>query len=277
MRHRRELFILVVAAAGFVSLFCIGPVAGGKKKDIYSYLKFVKEKKGAKVEADVAKLIELTKTDQVGLLKKAMERYEKEIKDYTGVLVKQEVVGKKLLKAQTIKFKFKEEPFSVFMYIKKNAMSANKVLYVEGANDGKMVVHPTGLFRWIKSVKREPDCAAAMKENLYPCTMFGFKRMMEKAMAEYEKGVKAGDITIRYLGRTDVDGRRCVAGERLFAKGKGYETGKMIVQIDVETLLPMDVRSFDWDDKLISRYSFSDIKINVGLKDSDFTEKACGL
>ena len=273
----RNLSILVMVTGGFLCLFCIEPVLGAKEeKGIYEHLKFVKEKDRLEVEADVAELIDLTKTNQAVLLKKAKERYEKEVQDYIGVLVKQEVVGGKLLKEQTIEFRFKEKPFSVYMEITKNAGSANRVLYVEGANDGKMVVHPTGLFAWIKSVKREPDCEAAMKENLYPCTMFGFGRMMEKAMAEYE-GVKAGDLTMRYLGMTEVAGRRCVAGERLLAKGKGYETARLIVQIDVETLLPLDVRSFDWEDKLISRYSFSKLEINVGLKDSDFTKKACGF
>lgn len=286
MRALRYDFTGRLLTTFFVCVVCSvlfdGSVFSKRKADVSDYLVFAKDKTAVPAQTEAvkkrtAKLIELTSTDHIALLKMTMKHYDETVHDYRGKFIKQEVVGGKLLKPQSIEFRFKEKPFSVFMAIKKNAGSANKVLFVEGKNDDKMVVHPTGLFAWIKSVKREPTCEAAMKENRYPCTKFGFKRMMKKAMTEYEAAAKAGDLTVKYLGITVVDGRRCVTGERLLPKGKGYENHRLIVQIDIETLMPVDVRSFDWEGKLLTRYSYSDLDINVGLKDADFTKKACGL
>ena len=252
-----------------------------KKKDVRGHLVFVKDVELSRLKGKekerLLEVVGIAEKDQAVLLKLAVDSYKKNVKDYTGTFVKQECVDGELFKEQEIDFKFREKPYSVYMVFKKNATSADKVLYVEGENDDKMVAHPTGLFSFLDSVKREPDCKAAMKENLFPCSMFGINSMMQKAMRDNAGAKKAGDLQMKYLGVTKVDGRLCVAGERRLPKKKGYPDGRLIVQIDIERLVPLDVRSYGWDDELIFKYLFSNLKFNVGLKDKDFDVEACGL
>ena len=222
----RKYFLLISI---FAAALCFDSALAAKKKntekDVYKHLVYVKDAELSKLKdeqkARLDEIAGIAKSDQELLMKMAVEHYKKNIKDYTGTFTKQERVGKKLLKEQVIDFKFRDKPFSIYLEFTKNAMSSDKVLYVEGKNDNKMIAHPVGMFSFLDSVKREPDCKAAMKENIYPCTMFGFYKMMEKARGDNANAKKAGDLKLKYLGITKVDGKLCVAAERVLPRRRG--------------------------------------------------------
>jgi len=222
-------------------------------------------------------LVELAKNDPSDLLEKSLADYKNNIKDYVGTFHKQERIRGKLGKEQAIVFKFKEKPFSVFMKWEKNPGPADKLLYVEGANDNKMVVHPTGLMFWIKSVKRDPGCKAAMRSNLYPCDRFGFERLMKRLVTVQGSAEQAGVVQTKYLGFCEVGSRECVGFETVLPEVTEYGTKRVVIKIDVGYLLPVSVTSFDEQGGLISRYIYTDLKFNVSLTDEQFTPKANGL
>ncbi len=223
------------------------------------------------------KLIELSKHDHITLLKLAIERYEKSIEDYTGTFYKQERLRGKLGKEQTIAFKFKEKPYSIYMEWKKNSGSADKLLYVKDQNNNKMIVHPTGLLSWLRSVKRDPGGKDARKSSLYTCDQFGFYNSMKRGLKDYELAKKAGDLKIKYIGLTKVHGRKCIAFERILPKKKDYSTARLIINLDIEYMLPVALERYDWDNRLIFRNSFRDLKFNTGLKIEDFKPSVYGL
>ena len=223
------------------------------------------------------KLIELAKHDQITLLRFAIKRYEKSIKDYIGTFCKQEKLRGKLGKKQTIAFKFKEKPYSIYMEWKKNSGGADKLLYVKSQNNNKMIVHPTGLLSWLRSVKRDPGGKDARKSSLYTCDQFGFYNSMKRALKDYELAKKSGDLKIKYIGLTKVHGRKCIAFERILPKKKGYSTARLIIKLDIEYLLPVALERYDWDNKLIFQNSFRDLKFNIGLNNEDFKPAVYGL
>ncbi len=223
------------------------------------------------------KLIELAKHDHIAILKLAIKRYEKCIKDYTGIFCKQERLKGKLGKEQTIAFKFKEKPYSIYMEWKKNSSTADKLLYVKAQNNNKMIVHPTGLLSWLKSVKRDTGGKDARKSSLYTCDQFGFYNSMKRGLEDYELAKKNDDLEIKYIGLTKVHGRKCITLERILPKKKDYGTARLIIKLDIEYLLPVVLERYDWDDKLIFRCSFRDLKFNTGLKTEDFKPAAYGL
>lgn len=227
------------------------------------------------VEIDnTSKIIDLARTDHIALLKWAQQNYKNRVQDYQGTFYKRERINGKLKKEQIISILFKEEPFSVLMKWKKNAGSVDKLLYVEGSNNNQMIVHPTGLFSWIKSVKRDPRCKEALKSSRNSCDRFGFNRTLESMLKVYELADKEEDLEINYLGQTIVNGRKCAAMERILPANKKYPSQRMVVEIDLEYLLPVSVTSYDWQNKMISRYRFGDLKFNTGLSTQRFTPKA---
>jgi len=224
-----------------------------------------------------AEIIELVKQDYPALLKRSIANYERRVRDYTGMFHKQERIDGKLGPEQVISFKFKEKPFSVFMKWEKNAGPADRLLYVEGTGDNKMIVHPTGFLSWIKSVRQNPRSKTAMQSSLYPCDRFGFKRVLERLLTTYQLARKHGGTQAKYLGTTMVDARSCLEIEITLPKLQELRARRVVLKMDAEYLLPIVVISFDAGGNLIGRYVYKDLKFNVGLSDDHFTPERNNL
>ncbi|MBN2377117.1 MAG: DUF1571 domain-containing protein [Sedimentisphaerales bacterium] len=227
---------------------------------------------------DYTELItELAKTDHIILLKKAQENYQLNVKNFTANFSKQERIDDKLKKEEQIYVRFLDKPFSLMMHWKKNAGAVDKLLYVEGKNDNKMLVHPTGFFSWIKSVKKDPHDKEVKKASLRSCDQFGFYRTISNLIEVYELAQKNKDLRITYLGNTKVDGRPCVAMERILPAKKQYPYARLVMEFDVEYLIPTSISCYDWQGRLLSRYAYSNLKFNLNIAERNFTPKANGL
>ncbi len=62
----------------------------------------------------------LAENDHIALLEMAVDRYDRTIRDYSGTFIKQERIKGELGPVQVIAFKFRQEPFSLFMEWKEN-------------------------------------------------------------------------------------------------------------------------------------------------------------
>jgi hypothetical protein len=219
--------------------------------------------------ASAKRLTELAKTDLVELLEWSMALYDQNIKDYTAVLHKQERIAGKLIKPQEIAFWFKEEPYSLLMKWEKNAVSIDKLLYVEGQENGNMFVHPTGAWAWIKSVKRKPKCKEALKGSLKTADEFGFYRNMQYLHKVLTKSQNSRSLQTKYLGTSNVYGRDTVAMEATFS-GKDCKYRKIILHFGKESILPLALAFYGKSGKLNSSYAFSNLKVNPGLTEDTF-------
>jgi len=218
----------------------------------------------------IERLEQLARNDHIALLKWSLENYQKNIRDYTTSFSKQERINGKLKPIQEMSVCFKEQPFSLLMEWEKNAGVIDKLLYVEGSYDNQMIVHPTGIFSWVKSVKRQPDCKKARESNLRTCDQFGFARNLKNLLRIYDRAQKKNDLRTNFLGINEVLGRRCITIERILPPRKNYPDARMVINLDVENLLPIDLTSYDWQGNLISRYTYGDLKVNTGLTDNNF-------
>jgi len=224
------------------------------------------------VQDDVtAEIVEQAKNNFPALLQRALANYKRKVRDYTGTLHKQERIKRKLGAQQVISFRFKDKPFSVFMEWLKNPGPADRLLYVEGPGSNKMLVHPTGLLSWMKSLKRHPRSKAARQSTLYTCDQFGFRRLLIRLLDAYRLARQHRGAQTKYLGAATVDGRNCISVEILLPKPQEYQIRRIIVRFDPEYLLPVELERFDSSDNLIGRYTYKDLKFNVGLTDQHFT------
>jgi len=220
--------------------------------------------------SQVERLEHLARTDHIALLKWSLDNYRKNVRDYTTIFSKQERINGKLKPTQEMSVCFKEQPFSLLMEWEKNAGVIDKLLYVEGSYDNQMIVHPTGIFSWVKSVKRQPDCKRARKANLRTCDQFGFARNLQNLLRIYDQAQKKNDLHTSFLGFNEVLGRRCITIERKLPPRKNYPDARMVINLDVEHLLPIDLCSYDWQGNLISRYTYGNLKVNTGLTNNNF-------
>jgi len=229
------------------------------------------------VDSRTVRLEDLAKTDHLALLRKCLQHYELSVRDYTCRFIKRERISGRLGRAQEIDVRFMDHPFSVAMRWRKNAPISDRALFVEGAHGGNMLLRPKGLLSIVGTVRRKPDSEQVMANTLRPISRFGFKRSLSSLIGVYELAAKRGDLKTRFVGRKEVDGREAFVLERILPARPDYPAHRTLVYIDAERLLPICVEAWNWDNKLMYRYIFGDVKLNVGLTADDFTTKANGL
>lgn len=220
----------------------------------------------------------MAKNDPVALLKFCLDNYDATIRDYRCTFLKQERIHGTTGAEQEVQVKFLDKPFSVVMQWVRNAPIGDRALYIEGKNDNMMLVHPRGaLGKLLGTVKKAPDSPEAMANTLRPITQFGFKRGLQALLVVYEKAAQRGDLKSTFLGYATVAGRRTLVLERTLPPNDDYPAARTMTYIDAQLLVPISVEAWDWEGVQISRYTFDNVQINVGLTEADFTPQANGL
>ena len=112
----------------------------------------------------------MVRSDPLGLLRIAQERYDRTVHDYVCTFSKQELLGGRLTAEQVTRVKFREKPLSVNMLWIKNADKAQRAIYVEGKWTGRngeklSVVEPAGVIArvFVDDVMRPIDGPDAKK------------------------------------------------------------------------------------------------------------------
>lgn len=221
--------------------------------------------------------VELAKNEPEVLFQKGIIRFYATVHDYKGLLHKQERIRGKLGKEQTVEFKFREAPYSIFMKWKKHPGKVNKMLYVKGKNDNMMLMHPTGLLSFIKSVKRDPRGEEVMKSSLKSCTEFGLLIVMKGILKECQPNNGRPKSTMEFVKEFQKDRRHFVLLEQTFENPGKDEAAKCMIAYDVELMAPTQREAYDSSGKLLYRYTYENLRFNTGLKDEDFAAKANGL
>ena len=260
-----------------VGLFCIQCIPSGPEGPMSKVIA-----KGRPVEDEntSANLLELARTDHVALLKHCMANYDRTVHDYTCTLIKQEQIRGAWGKEQEVAVKFRQEPFSVAMSWQRNAPIGDRVIYVEGKYNNKMLVRPkSGLLRVLTggSVFRQPAGAEAMKNTLRPVNLFGFRRGTIALIDVYEQARKLRHSEESFAGTAEVAGRQTLVLQRLLPPEGDYPAWKTLVYIDTEYLVPICIEGWDWAKRRNCRYIYKDIQFNVGLTDDDFLPEANGI
>jgi hypothetical protein len=228
---------------------------------------------------DGAGMEHLTKTDPVAFLTNCLKRYDREVKGYRLTLQKQERIGGKLQRTEVTDIAFRETPFSVRMDWKEGARLAQRVLYVKGENNDKLLVKPAGLASFIVSlVERDVDGPDAKKSGRYPLTEFGIKIGMQRTLASWEDARKENALHIEYLGVQriqELGNRPCYVLRRTgYKRPEDDGITDLKVYIDQETWLQTGSVLKGAERQLIGEYFFRDIHLNPDFKADTFTPEA---
>ncbi|HKW27793.1 MAG TPA: DUF1571 domain-containing protein [Verrucomicrobiae bacterium] len=198
-----------------------------------------------------------------------------QVDNYTAVFHRIERVDGKLVPEQITLLKFKR-PFKVYMkWI--SPFKGQESLYVEGANNNKVRAHGTG-FAGLITVNLDPTGGLAMKDSRHPVTEAGLEILVKKIGSNLRRGLRAGELTSKDHGERTVYGRKTREMEGILPKdpAKGYYCYRCIVNLDVETRMPIKTRIFDWQDQLVESYGYEHLSLNPGLSDKDFDPKNPG-
>ena len=193
------------------------------------------------------------------------------VKDYTAIFFRSEVLRAKQRPEETIALKFRE-PLHVYMKWLSESGKGREAIYVKGRDGDKVIVHEPGWISGHFAVLLPPDGPTIMSRSRHPFDEIGIGRIIDLINSTFEKANQAGDLELRDLG-TARDGDRILRMiEGILPKdpAKKYYCYRAIVSIDEGLGLPVAVKVFDWDDKLVEHYRYSNVRINTGVTDMDF-------
>lgn len=204
-------------------------------------------------------------------LQKAEEALAR-IDNYTAVFHRLERVNGKLIPEETTLLKFKR-PFKIYMqWI--NPFKGQESMYVESANNGKIRAHGTG-FAGLITVNLDPSGSRAMENSRHSITEAGLELLVKRIGSNLRRGLSAGEFSSKDRGEQTVYGRKTIEVEGVLPKdpSKGYYCYRCIVNLDLETMMPIKTQIFDWDDQLVECYGYERLNLNPGLSDKDFDPK----
>jgi hypothetical protein len=220
----------------------------------------------------------LAKNDPIAFFKFCLRRQEREVSSYSLTLQKQERISGKLEKKEIIEVHFKEKPHSVFFLWKEGQRLARKALYVEGENNGMLVVKPAGIGGFLKSVERDPEGKDARSSGRYTLKEFGLQLGLRHTLGTWEKAKQQKALHVEYLGKQkikELGGRECYVFKRTrYKEPEGDGVTEQTAYVDAETWLLTGSILKGGEGQLIAEYYFRDIRLNPKFKEGQFTRQA---
>lgn len=200
------------------------------------------------------------------------------IKDYTALFSKRELLKDQLV-GQVTDIKFRQEPFSV--YLKYHEPHAGReVIFMAGRNKGNLLVHEDGFKALAGTLAFSPTAEDVMKENRYPITQIGLAIMLDLTIAQWEQAQKYGETDVKFYPEARIGEMDCRMIETSHAVARPhFKFMRTRLYIDKKSNLPLRLEQFGFPKKvgdtppIIEEYTYSNLKINVGLTDHDFDTK----
>ncbi|MGE0760395.1 MAG: DUF1571 domain-containing protein [Pirellulaceae bacterium] len=220
------------------------------------------------------------------MAERRLEFIDEEVRDYTCTIIKRERVNGQLGESQFMFAKVRHAgrrngemvPFSVYLrFLKPKAVEGREVIWIEGRNANKLVAHETGLLNF-KRAWLDPTGYLAMMGQRYPISEIGMRNLIEELLKKGERERQFAESEVKEVEGAKVNGRVCKMIQVIHpVQRPHFEFYKAQIFIDNELQLPIRYASWTWPTEpngepvLEEEYTYTDVKVNVGLTDEDFS------
>ncbi len=226
------------------------------------------------------------------MAEEGVRRIERQVNDYTATIISQVTVGKTLQPEKRIFCKIRhpktvdaglalpgqEVPFSVYLeMLAPRSIAGQEAIWVKGQNDDKLIGHTTGLLN-VKRAYLEPAGPIAMRGNLHPIYEIGFLNLVKKMREVGTRDLQYPDCSVAVTRDVSVGDRNCTLIEIKHQQADPkFEFHIAKIYIDQRRDVLVGYEGFLWPEKesdpppLKEKYFYTDLKINVGLTDDDFS------
>jgi len=213
------------------------------------------------------------------------------VRDFTCMLVKRERIEGELQDYNYIEMRMREEvrsgermmrPMAIYLrFLSPKAVAGRRVIYVEGQNDGKMLVRNGGKHFDYVVAHVEPYGESAQRESLVPVPRSGFIDVLSQMIDVLQRHAQADpsgqNTKVQRISGAKINKRPCgVIRITHPQKLKGLEFHVANVFVDEELHLPVRVDISEWPSApnqsppLMAEYTYTNLKVNVNLPDNAF-------
>ncbi len=209
----------------------------------------------------------------------AAAKIEKEVPDYSAILLKREAIDGCLGDPQRILLKVRHQPFSVYVYCYDPAdRRGEEAIYVAGRNDGHLLGHTTGITgALLGTMSLKPDGSIAMDGQRHPLTEIGILNLCRRIAQVAEKGVNHPQCKVETSAGQKIGDRGCRCIQiRNPEDRQQFLFSQLRLYVDDELDLPIRFEAYDWPDQpggdppLAEQYTYAKLKLGAGLTDLDF-------
>jgi hypothetical protein len=229
---------------------------------------------------DTAGMEKLAREDPIAFLEKCILRYRKEVHGYTLIMRKQEFIGGALHPKEVVEVAFREHPHSVYLRWIDGAGKAERALYVEGENNGRMLSRPCGeLARKLAGdiVEVDVEGVLARQSGRFTLNKYGINKGTERYLASWKTAQDHHVLDVEYLGilpLAEVANRPCFTFRRECRQPENDGVMEQTLFVDKESWLQLGSIIRGAGGKLIGEYYFQDIRLNPEFKPDQFKPAA---
>ena len=211
----------------------------------------------------------------------SLAHINKDIKDYSCVLVKQERIDDELIPKEHIFLKIRHEPLSIYMVFQgPEEVKGRECLFVAGQNNNKLIAHEgSGLVAM--TVRLDPIGYLAMRGQRYPITEVGIQNLAVRLIDVAQNALQFAECEVKFrdgnVKLSKNEKRACTVIEVMHPNPqKHFRFHLARIAIDDELQIPIHYEAYLWPTKpggkmiLDETYTYTKLKVNQGLTDRDF-------
>lgn len=219
------------------------------------------------------------------LAKSSLQHIQSNVFDYTALFVKRCRVDGVLPELQYANIKVRNPkngrngaiPFSVYLdFQKPSSVEGREVIWVQGRNNNRMTAHNGGLLN-IMSVDLDPMGALAMRGQRRPITEIGIENLVKKVIEIGERDKRLGDCQVQFFKNAKIGETVCTMVQVNHPeKRPGYDFCMARVYFADALKMPIRYEAWTWPNQaggqpmLDEEYNYLNLRVNVGLTESDF-------
>ena len=189
------------------------------------------------------------------------------VQDYTCVFIKEERHH-----IDTITVKYQQNPRKILMTWISGHSKVSHVLYDSTRSTQGIFVRPSGwvgLVVWTPIYKKFTD-TEVQQASRHTIKHFGFVEMMKKIIHINHDAQRHGDLALLYHGIKKYRNHSVFIFERRLPAKITYPNRRLLLYIDVDTLLPVMITEYGNNDMLLGRYHFTHIRLVPHFTLNDF-------
>jgi Protein of unknown function (DUF1571) len=209
------------------------------------------------------------------IVAECQDRYQS-VADYTCTFFKRERISGRLIPAHIMAMKVRTKPQSIYLRFEQPA-KGREAIYIAGRHGGKVLAHDVGFNKLVAgTLALAPTSSRAMEDCRHPITEAGIGPLLETVSKRWAIELNPDETTVNFADMK-VGEQHCAMIETTHPQKSGnFLFYRVRLYIDKEMGLPIRFEAYDWpkrkgaEPELAEEYTYSNLKLNVGLSDVDF-------